>query len=470
MANVSQISAAISAKQRYLALAAAFLGWMFAGLQISSFALVTRPAILSMSEDRAPQSAAGRVEAERDAKVWFSWYQAAFLLGAAAGGWVFGALGDRVGRARALGYSVLTYSVVAGAGYFATTPEALLAVRFISCLGVGGVWPTAVALVSETWSDFSRPLLAGLLGTAANFGFVFLGLLGGYRFIVPEDWRWVMLVCAAPAAIGAATLLLVREPPRWLAGRAASTKRRNSLGEVLRPPYLRRTILGVVLAAVPVVGTAVNAVWVTPWSDHVSSQRANRGDADEAECDVARPSQDRTRTVRPKSVQSSSWLPRFDDSRARAAWTQVTRSSGAALGSLLGGWLATLAGRRLAYFLISLASLGISATLYGRLDPSMPHFSWFVFALGFAGVTYFGWLPLYLPELFPTRIRATGTGVTFNSGRVVAAVAAIATASAIMSVDNLNYAQIGLWTSGIYAIGLVAILFAPDTSQHGLED
>jgi MFS family permease len=468
MTNASRIAATTSAQQRYLALAAAFLGWMFAGLQISSFALVTRPAVLSMSDagvahSSSEQTKAGQAEAERDAKVWFSWYQAAFLLGAAVGGWVFGTLGDRVGRARALGYSVLTYSVVAGIGYFAATPEALLAVRFLSCLGVGGAWPTAVALVSETWSDFSRPMLAGLLGTAANFGFVLLGLLGGYRFIVPEDWRWVMLVCAAPAAIGVATLLFVREPARWLAGRAAIAKPRNSLGEVLRPPYLRRTILGVVLAAVPVVGTAVNAVWVTPWSDHVASQRANR-------IGVVRPPHEIAHGDRTRSPETHSWLPRFDDSRAKAALTQVSRSSGAALGSLFGGWLATLAGRRLAYFLISLASLGISATLYGSLNPSMPNFSWFVFALGFAGVTYFGWLPLYLPELFPTRIRATGTGITFNTGRVVAAVAAIATATAIMSVDNLNYAQIGLWTSGVYAIGLIAILFAPDTSQRGLED
>lgn len=116
--------ATTSPTQRNLALAAAFLGWMFAGLQISSFALITRPAVLSMAEPEALQSVAGRAEVERDAKIWLSWYQAAFLTGAATGGWLFGWLGDRVGRARSLGYSVLAYSIFAGMGYFATSPEA----------------------------------------------------------------------------------------------------------------------------------------------------------------------------------------------------------------------------------------------------------------------------------------------------------------------------------------------------------
>jgi MFS transporter, SHS family, sialic acid transporter len=407
------------------------------------------------------QSVAGRAEVERDAKIWLSWYQAAFLTGAAAGGWLFGWLGDRVGRARSLVYSVLVYSVFAGMGYFATSPEALLAVRFFSCLGVGGAWPTAVALVAETWSEFSRPLLAGLLGTAANVGFVLLGILGGYRFITPGDWRWVMLVAAAPAGIGVCTLLFVREPARWLAGRAAAAKPANSIAVVLRPPFLNRTLLGIVLGAVPVVGTAVNAVWVTPWSDHAASERATTSNA------AAKKPMEREVATK---ASTSSWLPQFDHPRAKGAWTQVSRSSGAALGSLLGGWLATLAGRRLAYFLISLATLGISVVLYGQLDPTMPHFSWCVFALGFAGVTYFGWLPLYLPELFPTRIRATGAGITFNSGRVVAAVAAVVTSVAIVNAADVDYARIGLWTSGIYAVGLIAILFAPDTSKKGLED
>ena len=83
--------------------------------------------------------------------------------------------------------------------------------------------------------------------------------------------------------------------------------------------------------------------------------------------------------------------------------------------------MASLFGRRLTYFLISLASLAVSSYIYLSLTPLDERFPLFAFLLGFVGVTYFGWLPLYLPELFPTHVRSTGTGVTFNSGRILAA-------------------------------------------------
>ena len=109
---------------------------------------------------------------------WFAWYQAAFLFGAAAGGWLFGWLGDRVGRTRAMGYSVIWQAGFTLASYPADTPELLMLLRFLACMGIGGIWPNAVALVAEAWPDASRPFLAGLLGAAANVGQVLMGLLG----------------------------------------------------------------------------------------------------------------------------------------------------------------------------------------------------------------------------------------------------------------------------------------------------
>ena len=108
--------------------------------------------------------------------------------------------------------------------------------------------------------------------------------------------------------------------------------------------------------------------------------------------------------------------PAKPDPKSKAR-TMISRSGGAVIGSLLGGVLATLLGRRLTYFLISLLSLCGSCLIFGWLDPLHPWFLWGSFAFGLVGVIYFGWLPLYLPELFPTRVRATGTGISFNSGR-----------------------------------------------------
>src|SRR3954470_11201114 len=191
---------ALSRRQRAGVLAAAFLAWLFAGMEISLFVLVHRQMTLELLGSDTPEAAVTR---------WFAWYQAAFLFGAAAGGWVFGALGDRAGRTRAMAASVLCYSVVTLACHECTSAEGMLVLRFLACLGVGGVWPNAVALVAEAWPDGSRPVTAGLLGAAANVGFVLLGVIAYYVPITQDAWRWAFLVGAAPAVLGVVILLAV---------------------------------------------------------------------------------------------------------------------------------------------------------------------------------------------------------------------------------------------------------------------
>ena len=147
----------------------------------------------------------------------------------------------------------------------------------------------------------------------------------------------------------------------------------------------------------------------------------------------------------------------------------MTRSGGAIFGSLLGGVIASVLGRRLSYFLISLGALAVSSWIFGRLDPLHPQFQLFAFLLGFIGITYFGWLPLFLPELFPTRVRSTGTGISFNTGRVVAAMVVL---SAGFLLDQFagDYAQVGLCTGLIYGVGMIVIWFVPRRSNGRLED
>jgi hypothetical protein len=113
--------------------------------------------------------------------------------------------------------------------------------------------------------------------------------------------------------------------------------------------------------------------------------------------------------------------------------------------------------------------LGSSTYLFGVLNPSHPHFEWATFLLGLIGVTYFGWLPLYLPELFPTHVRASGTGISFNSGRLVAA-AVVLVVGLLAGRAAGSYAQIGLWTGMIYAAGMIVILLAPRTTVQHLPD
>ncbi len=440
----------LSARQRYVVLTAAFLGWMFAGLEIALFVLIHRPAMISLlTEDAAGGLAPSSVN-EQAVTQWFAWYQAAFLFGAAAGGWIFGMLGDRWGRTQSLALSVLCYSLFTGACYFASSPVELLVLRFLACHGIGGAWPNTVALVAEAWPKVSRPFLAGLLGTAANIGQVLMGVTGLWFDVTATSWRWVFLVGAAPAVIGVWCLRGVPESVRWLTARAqAVPNAAGPLKELFRGPLLNRTLIGILLGAVPVIGTAANAQWIVPWTDHVAAEQRT----------VTTPPADGSATSKPQPTKAN------PKSKAR---TMISRSGGAVFGSLLGGILATLCGRRTTYFIVSLLSLAASTIVFGFLHPSDPWFHAAAFVFGLVGTIYFGWLPLYLPELFPTRVRATGTGISFNTGRVVAAFVTLGT-GVLLGLVGGDYAKIGLWTGMIYAAGMVIILFAPRTDT-GLKE
>jgi MFS family permease len=422
--------------QRLHVLAAAFLAWTYAGLGIALFVLIHRPMMLDLLGPGADERAVTR---------WFAWYQAAFLFGAAAGGWLFGWVGDRFGRTKALGASVLCQSAFTLAGYPAESPELLLVLRFLGCLGIGGAWPNAVALVAEAWPDVSRPFLAGLLGAAANVGQVAMGLVGLTADVTADAWRWTLLVAATPALLGVWVLVAVPESVRWLNARAAPTAIPiGPLKEVLRPPLLGRTLLGIALAGIPVIGTAANGNWLVPWTDQVAERQARSlGDGD------ARP------TKKPADPRSK-------------ARTQVIRSGGGVFGSLLGGVIAAAFGRRLSYFLMSLGCLLTSTYVFTQLEPLQPGFPAWTFILGFVGVIYFGWLPLFLPELFPTRVRATGTGVSFNTGRVVAGLVVLS-AGFLLNLLGGEYPRVGFATGLIYGLGMLLIWLAPRRAR-GLED
>jgi MFS family permease len=426
-------------------LAAGFAAWMFAGLENALFVLIHRQMMLSL----LPPGTQETVITE-----WFAWNQAAFMLGAATGGWIFGLMGDRIGRTRALGASVLCYSLLTLAAWWITDPVLMCTVRFLAMLGFGGTWPNAVSLVTEAWPGASRPLLAGVMGTAANFGFVLLGCLGLIFEVTPDSWRWTLFVGGSPALLGLVILLAVPESRRWLAQKQTtrytdssdqvSPPQQSVTAQLFRPPLLSRTLIGILLGSIPVIGTAANANWVVPWRDQAAARHAEQA--------TATPSQNAASTTQQKKKTGQS--PR---DKAR---TMISRSSGAVLGSLLGGLIATIAGRRLSYFLISLATFAVSSTLFGTMQPNDPWFDWAVFLLGFCGVAYFGWLPLFLPELFPVHVRATGSGISFNAGRIAAAAVSVFVGLRMSSFGG-DYASIGLWTGLIYAVGMLVIWLAP---------
>jgi MFS transporter, SHS family, sialic acid transporter len=437
--------AGLSASSRYLILVVAFLGWMFSGFQMTVMNLASAPATESFYGSSTPafkaEAAAPResmqgtqyIDPLKQVKArWYSYYNATFLFGAAAGGLIFGWLGDRIGRVRAMGMSILCYSLFGGAGYFCATPEQLLVFRFLSGMGVGGMWPTGVSLAAEAWSDVSRPMLSGLLGTSANVGIVLLSAIMLQWPITPSSWRWILLIGATPALLGVFVLLAVPESPAWLTMQSKREKPQGSLLPLFTPPLLKLTLIGIALGTIPVLGGWGVTSWLIPWT------------ADEQ---------------RKLGIVSS-------ESPALAA---IMRASGGALGSLFGGWIANLVGRRLTYFLISLSSFLLSEFIFLTLHPTMPGFSAAVFAVGCVSTVFFGWLPLYLPELFPTHARATGAGISFNWGRILSAIGVLGT-GALTAYLAGNYPKAGMVMSFIYAVGMIVILFAPDTTGKKLTE
>jgi hypothetical protein len=241
-----------------------------------------------------------------------------------------------------------------------------------------------------------------------------------------------MLVAAAPAVFGAIVLIWVPESPSWLLRQQDGqnqTSRRRSV-EVFSRIYLRRTLIGIGLGTVPVLGNWGSVNWLMTWAD-----------------------------------QAGSFIGRPD----AKAWTQIARSAGGAFGSLLGGWAASLCGRRWSYFLISLASLLISQYVFGWLHPQHAHFLFWTTALGFVSTIYFGWLPLFLPELFPVAVRSQGAGVSFNFGRYLSAIGVLAT-GLLKEQFAGDYARVGRITSFVFAVGLLIIWLAPDTSRKSMVD
>src|SRR3569623_3080224 len=388
-------------------LGGARLAWLCAGRLMAVPPLAARAAVAQMGV--TDEALRGR---------WFSWQVCAFLLGAAAGGRGCGWLGDRFGRAKALGYSGLTYSLLAGACYFVETPAQLVLLWFLACTGGGGAWPNGISLAAEALPGMSRPWVSGLCGATANVGLMVMALLAVWHPITAEDWRWVMLACAAPAVLGAVVLAFVAESPAWLASRQTSGASQRSparRGEVFRPPLLRFTLIGILLGAIPLMGNWGATNWLVPWAHQVQERT---GDAQ------------------------------------LSAWTQWMKSGGGVIGSLLGGWLASLCGRRTVYFFVSLFSLAASSYIYYALSPADEAFLAWVLIQGFICTIYFGWLPLYLPELFPTRVRASGTGVAFNWGRVATAGAVLAGGELIRAFQG-DYARVGQATCLIYALGMI---------------
>jgi MFS family permease len=404
-------------KSQWLVLCAAFLGWMFDGVEMGIFPLVARPALQSLLQ----------VEGDQEVGRWMAIITALFLLGAASGGLLFGWLGDRLGRVRAMVFSILAYSIFTGCCYLAQAPWQLGIFRFLAALGMGGEWSLGVALVMECWPERHRPLLAGAIGAASNVGFALMGLLGMGFAVTRESWRWVMLAGAAPALLALFIVRFVPESERWKQSVRLGSSR--PLKEIFSPALVKTTLLAVTFASVALIGTWASVQWLPLWADKMTLGK----------------------------------MP------SAKAVTQLLSAVGAIVGCFIGPWIGNIMGRRPAYFLLCLGSLVSCGILFRMITEYSNVFLLLVLIVGGVTAAFYGWLPLYLPELFPTRVRATGQGLSFNFGRILAAVGALQMGQ-LMRYYQGSYAKAGATITLVYILGIILIWFAPETKGRALPE
>lgn len=404
-----------------MTLIAAFLGWMFDGLEMGIFPLVARPALQEF------QAAAGIID-ESFVQMWMGRITATFLLGAAAGGLVFGWLGDRIGRVRAMVLSVMAYSLFTGLNYFAEAPWQLAMFRFIAALGMGGEWSLGVALVMEAWPSDKRPLMAGLIGAAANLGYVFIAVLGLFFVITTESWRWVMLIGAAPALLTLFIMRFVPESETWKHA-VAQDSNVSPLRVIFSGALRKNTLLAILFASVALTVTWGIVQWIPLWADQL------------------------THGQQPKAK----------------AWIQICSCVGSMISCLIAPLIGAKFGRRPVYFALCLGALIVCTLFFRTFDSYGAGFLAMTGVVGALTGAFYGWLPQYLPELFPTRVRATGQGVAFNSGRIIAAIGAWQMGS-VMSFFGGSYPKAGAAIVFVYLIGMVAIWFAPETKDRPLPE
>jgi MFS family permease len=279
----------------------------------------------------------------------------------------------------------------------------------------------------EVWPEKHRSRLAGLIGAIGNAGFLVMALVGWQFRVTVDSWRWVALVGASPALITFFIRLFVPESEKWQ--HATAQKPAHPVRELFAAGLGGRVAIATVLASVALIGTWGSVQWLPSWADQLT-----HGQNPDAK-----------------------------------AITQALSAAGAVLACFLGAWLGGRLGRRLAFALLCIVSLASCAYLFRGVHQYGATFLVMTFIVGGITAAFYGWFPLYLPELFPTRVRATAQGFSFNAGRILAAVGALQMGALMRSFDG-SYAQAGAVITLVYVVGLVAIWFAPETRGHTLPE
>ncbi len=411
---------------QWLVFFAAWLGWgfdVFDGLLFNYVSPICVPDLLHLTP--------GTAVARGATTFWTGALTSALLLGWALGGVLFGRLADRIGRTRTLLITMLTYALATLACAFAPNLAVLAAFRFIASLGIGGEWAAGAALVAETVPEKKRVQFGALLYTSAPAG-LFLATYVNDLFtrqlsVVASNpslsWRLVFATGLIPAIVAVAIRWKVKEPERWADARTEHAK----LADLFTPAMRGRTLGGLAMAA-----TAL----VTWWSCNAFIPMIARLLAEDAH-------------------------------QPPAKFVTIATSAfnlGGLLGTLLTVPIALWLGRRAMFALYFLSSSAAIWLAFGFAFPPETR----LYLIGLIGLTVFGVFgsfTFYLPELFPTHLRGTGSGFCYNTGRIITAAGPIAVG--VIAQSGQNPIDIVRWVALAPLMGIVFLLLGLGAETRG---
>lgn len=486
---------------QWLVLFVCSAGWMFDIFEGQIFVASMR--------DAMPQLLGGVSPDHPDVSRWNNYSFSSFLFGGAIGGVFFGWLSDKWGRSRTMIVTILFYSLFTCVTALATEPWHMVVLRFLVAMGVGGEWAVASAMVAEVMPKHSRPVMSSIFH-ASSVGGTLLAAAVGYFIIAAQVWGDTTWKLGFLIGVGPALLILIirwkmHEPEQWEKAqeKAAQDKSQATgrIGDLFNAENLRGTIIGVTLATIGLVtfwgchiygknallrhaqGIAYADIGKEAVADPTAEQTAAvrdraiklMGDAawKEKEADVAKLKSEKSEDY--KSFMGESTNEPYQIGRSllgsyvkKAEMTSmVLNTIGGGLGLVLFGWISVLLGRRGAFVFYHAGAAVMVVVMFKFLIPNGASYGVLAAALpvfGFLTLGMHAGYAVYFPELYPTKLRGTGTGFCFNMGRVGSALYLMFVATQWTSD------QAALYMAPIYIIGIFVALAGPETRGSDLKE
>jgi len=442
-------------RYHWFVLIVAALGWLFDCLDQQLFNLARKPAMESLL------ASAGAAADPKAVDFYGGLSTCIFLAGWATGGLIFGVIGDRFGRAKTMMITILIYSLCTGLSALSWGFWDFAFYRFLTGLGVGGEFAVGVALVAEVMPERARPYALGLLqalSAVGNFGAALIGiglglaqqsfengLIAGW-----EPWRWKFVIGALPAILALVIRAGLKEPERWQEMRRQAAQTGVALGGYRSlfadRRWRRNAIVGMLLACAGVIG-----LWGIGFF-----------------------AIDLQRSVLKKTFEAQG-LSGSDLAGRLTIWSGVASMMiqiGSFTGMMLAARICQKLGRR-AFFAIFFVAAMVTTMIVFRYLDDISDFWWMLPMMGFAQLSLFAGYAIYFPELFPTRLRSTGTSFCYNVGRFVAASGPFLLgqlSSTVFAGSPEPMRPAGLVMCLVFLLGLAVLPFAPETKGRPLPE